>query len=633
MVSAAGANRLYDTRRRAYAASMKVSKLVPLAVWALSPFAAAEVHPATWLAASSSADVFNGATPDGMLDGSGLSAPLSARPGAPLSALLGVTHQFDLGYLQSWVTNGVAGDYYASKPPPVLVFDLGAEVWLSSLVFWQYQNDGGGFGRSGNAAKTIRLRFSGGAQGPVFSGPAWGSVGLANVHLHLRGVNSAQHVPLGAGVAARYVEMTVTDNYFGEPGIVAGGDRVGLGEVRFNVASGGGRTAVAGAPSAFELRAASSAVPQLTSVLSGINPWGLALDPDGERVIWSDPTSGSIGWTGYGANASGAGVVLPPDPNRVPHGIDIDCAGGVLYALDSTTDALLRVDLATSAVASILPGLFQRPNAVDFDPDDGLVAVADSGHDTLYLIDPVAGAVVASWANAQSVGAWGVACDPASEAVYYSSHDLGAVFRWNPAGSVSQVVSGLAGPRGLEFDRHGQLYVLESGTGALLKIDVAAGTATPTPVGVAPGGRDLLVFDGLDADGDALLDWWERAEGFPLCALGAAGDPDFDGVTAFAEMLFHGSAQAGREDEIGTRLAAIDGGGSFGFESLAAEGYAFRLMISDDLSTWREASAPAVLGAVAGGYQSRTYEIDPLAEGFPADARIFGRLDGTLIAP
>jgi hypothetical protein len=49
----------------------------------------------------------------------------------------------------------------------------------------------------------------------------------------LGGVNSAQAFALPTTPAARYVQLEVTDNYYGQPNIVAGGDRAGLGEVRF----------------------------------------------------------------------------------------------------------------------------------------------------------------------------------------------------------------------------------------------------------------------------------------------------------------------------------------------------------------------------------------------------------------
>jgi hypothetical protein len=55
---------------------------------------------------------------------------------------------------------------------------------------------------------------------------------MKEVWLGLSGVNSAQAFALPTPTA-RYVQLEVTDNYFGQPGITAGGDRAGIGEVRY----------------------------------------------------------------------------------------------------------------------------------------------------------------------------------------------------------------------------------------------------------------------------------------------------------------------------------------------------------------------------------------------------------------
>ena len=52
----------------------------------------------------------------------------------------------------------------------------------------------------------------------------------------LGGTNSAQTFAAG-GVTARYVQMTVTDNHVGTAGITGGGDRVGIGELRFDTSA------------------------------------------------------------------------------------------------------------------------------------------------------------------------------------------------------------------------------------------------------------------------------------------------------------------------------------------------------------------------------------------------------------
>ncbi len=141
-----------------------------------------------------------------------------------------------------------------------------------------------------------------------FPAQAAAVVTLKDVDLGLSGINSPQFFSLGAGARARFVQLTVTDNFFGMPGIVAGGDRVGIGEIRFN-ASDGAQTVMAAAPNRFELRRATIAAPGLTAVESGLNAWGLALDPVRERLVWTEPTSGRVGWTGYGSRQGQGGTV------------------------------------------------------------------------------------------------------------------------------------------------------------------------------------------------------------------------------------------------------------------------------------------------------------------------------------
>ncbi len=129
----------------------------------------AEVKPAKWLAGSSAPDTYLGATPERLVDASGLSNPALAAAGSTLADLSGVTHIFGESFLDSWVTNAVIGDYFATNAAPVLAFDLGADAWLRDVVFWQYENNGSGVARSGNAARVIELRFSTSAEGELSS--------------------------------------------------------------------------------------------------------------------------------------------------------------------------------------------------------------------------------------------------------------------------------------------------------------------------------------------------------------------------------------------------------------------------------------------------------------------------------
>jgi hypothetical protein len=175
-----------------------------------------------------------GASVNNLVNGSGLSSPVPA--GVPLASALSVTHAFGpFGEQQSWTTTTTfptTPDYFSVRPAPVFVWDLAADVSLQDILLWQYGNNGSGANRDGNATLTFSLRFNTAAEGTSFSGPSDFSGTMTRVWA-TGGINALQLFPI-ANVTARYVELTLTDNYFGQPGVIAGGDRSGLGELRFN---------------------------------------------------------------------------------------------------------------------------------------------------------------------------------------------------------------------------------------------------------------------------------------------------------------------------------------------------------------------------------------------------------------
>lgn len=143
------------------------------------------------------------------------------------------------GQAATWVTdapNGGAGDYYDNEQPdPVIIFDLGANVPIGEINTWGYA------GTNTNGAKDYTLRFATEAEG---GDPELGDENFGN-SISYQPSFEANFSPTDRDVEifeepvlARYVEMTITDNWRGLQGNLAGGDRVGLGEVAFPVFEG-----------------------------------------------------------------------------------------------------------------------------------------------------------------------------------------------------------------------------------------------------------------------------------------------------------------------------------------------------------------------------------------------------------
>jgi hypothetical protein len=134
----------------------------------------------------------------------------------------------------NWVTAacGFPCDYIAVTGMPVLTFDLGVDVPLNEISIWGYASS------NANGLQEFNLRFATSAEGTggfgtsITYNPTFG--GLTNND------TVRQSRPFDRIVTARYVQLTATDNFFvapgdGSGGETPGGDRVGIGEVGFEV--------------------------------------------------------------------------------------------------------------------------------------------------------------------------------------------------------------------------------------------------------------------------------------------------------------------------------------------------------------------------------------------------------------
>lgn len=199
------------------------------------PFTSGIIRPT--ILSSANANSFDVATPGKMVDNSGMTPQVNT--GDSLSSALAATHVFG-GFAESWVTNGVNPDYYGGgNEPPTFVFDLEQDTFLDAMVLWTYQNDGGGNPdgagyRVGNQVREIELQFNTEAQGSdAFAGPT------TTIFVAPRPTAPNDAQGFGIDATARYVLMRVVDNHFGNPDGFdvhpsIGGDRVGIGEVRFH---------------------------------------------------------------------------------------------------------------------------------------------------------------------------------------------------------------------------------------------------------------------------------------------------------------------------------------------------------------------------------------------------------------
>ncbi len=142
----------------------------------------------------------------------------------------------------NWVTAacGFPCDYIETTGQPVLIFDLGQNVPLCEISVWGYSAS------NSNGLSEFSLRFATEGDGPAGFGtsigfnPIYG--GIDSGLLPNEDNTSRFSFLFGQEVVARYVELTCVDNHFvapgdGSGGEIPGGDRVGIGEVAFEITS------------------------------------------------------------------------------------------------------------------------------------------------------------------------------------------------------------------------------------------------------------------------------------------------------------------------------------------------------------------------------------------------------------
>jgi hypothetical protein len=125
----------------------------------------------------------------------------------------------------AWVTDdpgAAGGDYFSDSGGATVVFELSLDqvYGLTDLVFWGYHFGGA----NSNEGREFRLEFS------TDSGGSFGSPVVVSQTLGSHAVANAATLGLGGTYDADFVRLTVLDNHFGT---APGGDRVGLGELRF----------------------------------------------------------------------------------------------------------------------------------------------------------------------------------------------------------------------------------------------------------------------------------------------------------------------------------------------------------------------------------------------------------------
>ena len=336
----------------------------------------------------------------------------------------------------------------------------------------------------------------------------------------------------------------------------------------------------AASPGSFEIFSATSG-DSAETIFGNINCWDIALHPDGHRVFFSEPTAGYIGFFDP-RESTPAATVLITRSGAIFKGLYLDAENNRLYFLDSSTDTLESISTSGGSPIIHVQGQSHgviRPNDVLVDGDFRFIT--DSGADVIWVFNG-AGALVES---IPYEGVWGIAKSPINGEIYVSSHDRGEVSLLKGTTLIT-MVSGLSGPRGLDFDRRGILYCSVSGLGRIEQLNLRLGTHFPVFSGISVNGRGFDYYRIGDLDGDFLLDEWELQ--FASSVLDIDPEQLFGpgGNTYLSQFLFNGSVSSSDLLTVLPGEPGMPGGGELLFEGLV-EHAQYSLVVSTNLMQWQ----------------------------------------------
>ncbi|MDP0491847.1 MAG: hypothetical protein Q7Q71_12430 [Verrucomicrobiota bacterium JB023] len=509
-----------------------------------------------------------------------------------------------------WVTQACAYpcDYFAEGlTAPSFRLDLGQDQLLDEISIWNFYND--------NSAKRFHLRFATEEDGGNGFGNTIAyspSFTAANI-----GWQKRQSFAFGRAIRARYVLLTISDNYFRGDGI-NGGDRVGFGEVAFEIPDQDRDRLVVTAPGELSAVTGNLGNDQLHNLLTGENYWSAVLSESERKVYFSVPTDGKIYAVSLDSDPPVANVFVASD-EAVFHGLAINEAEGILLALDSGADTLRQFRLQDGAELNKLASGFLRPNEILLDEGANRLVISDSGLDQLIVLD-LEGEQLDVLDHLSTEGVWGLAVDPETGELLYSSHDLGEIWRWQPGGTPVREHAGLDGPRGLGFDRWGRLYCVESGRDRV----VTPAEENPTSYQSAPAGRDIALIGVCDTNANLLPDDWENKLGAP--DLTFYGDADQDGILDGAEAAMGGSVTGGPNGYFALQPGST-GEITLAHWALAKSDFEYQLFLSEDLEEWLPIEVLPSVQTVNDFYELWTYTINLEEVKLSPSGQVFAQLD------
>jgi len=221
-----------------------------------------------------------------------------------------------------------------------------------------------------------------------------------------------------------------------------------------------------------------------TAITVGIEPYGIAITPDGRTAYVTNAGSDSVTPIDTATNTAGTAIPVGSGPDAVA----ITPDGKTAYVANFDSHSVTPIDTATNTAGTAI-AVGSGPNAVEITPNGKTAYVTTQGTDSVTPIDTATN--TAGTAIAVGSAPFGVAVTPDGKTAYVSNILSDSVTpidtATNTAGTAIPVGSG---PDAVAITPDGKTaYVANGNSNSVTPIDTATNTAgTAIPVGTAPFG-------------------------------------------------------------------------------------------------------------------------------------------------
>ena len=190
----------------------------------------------------------------------------------------------------------------------------------------------------------------------------------------------------------------------------------------------------------------------------------------------------------------------PVSPDGNYNAMGLNPADGQLYAIDSSSGDLFRIDPETGGITTVVGG-YRNLNLGEFNPDDGYLYATQSNQDpaTWHVIDVTDGSEVRTFTTNGMEPVADMAYDPVTQLFWGAygtnvySMDSNGSYTVHPGGVPNDGNNGIFGAA--FSDANGNVAVISNNTGNLYSLDTATGQLTyfadANPTGANDGAADF----------------------------------------------------------------------------------------------------------------------------------------------